>query len=131
MQLIQQEFDFMKDPSLKITYQGTQVDEPTFLALAEAYVKDYSYLDELDNMQRELADKYTIEKDFLGLPYFGGNLFTAVSNLLGDDFSYWYYDCEQSFDKFNKNVTFKDGTHPDIHSLSDLWAFSKNLEETK
>lgn len=128
---MQTEFDFMKDPSFKVPYQATQVDEATFVALAEAFIKDYSYLDELDNAQRELADKFGIEKDFLGLPYFGGNLFTAVSNLLGDDFSYWYYDCEQSFEKFNDGVTLKDGTHPDVHSLSDLWDFSKKLGEDK
>ena len=106
-------------------YQPCQVDKATFIALAEAFVKDYDYLDALDNSQRELADKYNIEPDFLGLPYFGGNLFPTVSNLLGDDFSYWYYDCERDFDKFNKNIEYKDGSHPDVHSLEDLWEFSK------
>lgn len=110
---------------LKEVYKPTKVDRPTFVTLANAYVKDFGYLNELDNTTRALADKYSIEKDFLGIPYFGGNLFNVVLDLLGDDFSYWFYDCEKSFDKFNENVTFSDGSHPDIHSLEDLWKFSK------
>lgn len=112
-------------------YHPTKVDRNTFVALAKAFIKDYSYLDELDNTQRSLAEKFGIETDFLGLPYFGGNLFDTVIELLGDDFSYWYYDCEQSFDKFNENITFPDDTHPDIHSLEDLWKFSRVEQETE
>lgn len=105
-------------------YHPTRIDEKTFVTLAEAYIKDYGYLNELDNTTRALADKYNVEKDFLGIPYFGGNLFSVVSDLLGDDFSYWHYDCEQNFEEFNKRITFPDGTHPTVHSLNDLWAFS-------
>lgn len=99
----------------------TPLDKETWLKLAEAYVKDFSYLDKLDNVKRQLAEEHGIEKDFLGLDYFGGNLFNEVSTLLGDDFSYWYFDCERDFKRYNKNTTYPDGSHPKVKNLADLW----------
>ena len=77
---------------LKEVYKPTKVDRQTFVTLANAYVKDFGYLNELDNTTKALADKYSIEKDFIGIPYFCGNFFNVFADLLCDDFSYWFYD---------------------------------------
>ncbi len=102
-----------------------------FVLLAEAYKKDMDYLNDLDNTIRNKANEYDIETDFLGLPYFGGHLGHEVLDLLGDDFSYWYYECECDFEKFNKNIEFPDGSHPKVYSLGDLFDFSVVKEEDK
>lgn len=102
-----------------------------FVILAKAYKKDMDYLNELDNLIREKATQYGIETDFLGLPYFGGHMSNEILELLGDDFSYWYYDCESDFNKFNKNIKFPDGSHPKVYSLEDLFDFSKEEQEEK
>lgn len=108
-----------------MNYHPTKLkDEEIFIALAKAYINDVTYLDELYDMTHNTAQKYNIETDFLGLTYFSGKMGETILDLLGDDFSYWYYECEQSFEEFNKRITFADGTHPTVYSLNDLWAFS-------
>ena len=108
-----------------------KLDKQEFIKLAEAYLKDDEYLTKLDSATFELAKKYDIEQDFLGLTFSqGSNLFRAVYELLSDSddwFGYWLCECEKDFDKFNRNVTLKDGTHPNIHSLEDLYDFA-NIE---
>lgn len=106
-----------------------KLDKATFIKLAEAYINDYDFLSELDSKKRELADKYGIEKDFLGMDYFGGKLTETVFDLLGEEFAYWYCDCDKDFDKYNKGVELPDGTHPTASCLEDLWEYSCKQEE--
>ena len=105
-----------------------KVSKEDFIPLAEALVEFKSYFDELDNSRRELAKKHNIETDFIGNDYFGGRLESAVLDLLGSDFEYWFYDCEKDFETFNKAVTLKDGKKPNVRNLSDLYDLSKEIE---
>lgn len=76
-----------------------------------------------------VAEKHGVDTDFIGTDYFSGPMTSAVEGLLGEDFCYWYYDCNESFSKFNNGVTLPDGSHPDVHTLEDLYDFSKREEE--
>ena len=111
-------------------YHPTKLkDKEVFVALAKAYINDVTYLDELYDTTCNTAQKYNIETDFLGFTYFSGKMGETILDLLGDDFSYWYYECDQSFEKFNDNIEYSDGTHPEVYSLSDLFDFSTEESE--
>lgn len=98
-----------------------------FIRLANAYQKDDEYISTLDSFMRENAERFGIETDFLGLDFgFGSNLFREVYSLLQDEddnFGYWLCECDKDWDKFNKNITLLDGTHPNCHSFEDLYDF--------
>lgn len=97
----------------------------TFVKLAEGYIRQDKYEDEFRDMVNDLAEKHKQDIDFLGLPFGTNAIMSPVLDALGDDFSYFHYDCGDDFNKFNKNITLKNGSHPKVHSLEDLYDFTK------
>lgn len=97
--------------------------------LAQAYADESGYWDELYSAKRELAKKHHIETDFIGNDYFFGPLASVALEMLGDEFSYWFYDCERDFDALNSKITHPDGSHPDVHSLEDLYEYSRKEDD--
>ena len=104
-----------------------QLTKEQFVKLGEAYLKDSNYLNKIDSFMFNTAREYGIETDFLGESYSqGSNLFRAVYDILQDKddwFGYFICECEQDWDKFNTNIELKDGTHPNVHSLEELYDF--------
>lgn len=99
------------------------ITQKQFVKLAGAYIQQDKYeFDVLDTI-RSVAEKHKQETDFLGLPYRCGFFMEAVLDILGDDFSYYHYECEDDFEEFNSRITLKDGSHPSVHSLEDLYNF--------
>lgn len=96
-----------------------------WLKLAKAYISESGYWRELYELKIKTAEKHGLDTDFVGNDYFDGPLTAAIEDLLGDDFCYWCYDCDQSFEAFNKRVTLADGSHPNIHSLEELYEFAQ------
>lgn len=96
-----------------------------WVKLADAYIKEAAYWHSLYHMKIKLAKEHGVGTDFVGNDYFDGPLTSTVEDLLGDDFCYWCFDCNQSFKKFNAGVTLKDGTHPHVESLGDLYDLSR------
>lgn len=101
------------------------MDKETFVKLANGYIRQESYEDEFRDLVYSTADKHGQEKDFLGLPLGTSRIMNPVLDILGDDFAYFHYDCKGSFEKFNDNIKLADGSHPDVHSLEDLYDFAK------
>ena len=95
-----------------------------FVKLAEAFIAQVEYEEEVSKMILKTAKKHGKQTDFLGLTYDSSGLLDALSDVLGYDFCYYYYDCSKSFEQFNKKITMTDGSHPDIHSLEDLYDFA-------
>ena len=62
---------------------------------------------------------------FVGFPNASDLIMDVVLDLLGEDFSYYFYDCNQSLDMFNRNTTIADGTHPTVKDFGELWEFSQ------
>lgn len=104
------------------------MNKETFVALASAYIAQEEYEDDFRNTIGALARKHEQEQDFLGLPFGTNAIMNPVLEALGDDFSYFHYDCSDDFDRFNRNVTLADGGHPNVHSLEDLFEFAKDKE---
>jgi hypothetical protein len=100
------------------------ITKKQFVKLAEAFISQVEYEDELSDTVQAVAKKYRRGIDFLGLPSDSEVLLDAVLNILGDDFSYYHFDCNKSFEQFNKNITMADGSHPNVHSLEDLYDFA-------
>lgn len=96
-----------------------------WLKLAYAYMSEAGYWHELYKTKLRIAEEHSIDTDFIGNDYFSGPMTSAVENLLGEDFCYWHYDCGKNFDEFNKKTTLKDGSHPNVHSLEELYEFSQ------
>lgn len=96
-----------------------------WLKLAKAYIAESGYWHELYELKIKTAEKHGIGTDFVGNDYFDGPLTTAIEDLLGDDFCYWYYDCDQSFEAFNKRTTFADGSHPNVKSLEEIYDYDQ------
>ena len=101
------------------------MNKETFVKLAEGYIRQENYEDEFRDLVYSTADKHGQEKDFLGLPLGTSRIMNPVLDILGDDFSYFHYDCRGSFEKFNNNIKLADGSHPNVHSLEDLYDFAK------
>ena len=96
-----------------------------WLKLAYAYMDEAGYWHELYKTKIRLAEEHGIDTDFIGNDYFSGPMTSAVEDLLGEDFCYWHYDCSKNFDEFNKKTTLKDGSHPNVHSLEELYKFAQ------
>ena len=107
------------------------MNKETFVKLAEGYIKQEKYEDEFRDTIKALAGKHKQEVDFLGLPLGTNAIMSPVLDALGDDFSYFHYDCKDDFNKFNKNIVFKDGSHPNVRSLSGLYKFAKEQGSIK
>ncbi len=99
-----------------------------WLELADAYIAEAGYWHELYKEKIRIAEAHNIDTDFIGTDYFSGPMVSAAEHLLGEDFCYWCYDCNKNFDEFNKRTTLQDGSHPDVHTLEDLYGFSKREE---
>lgn len=100
-----------------------------WLKLAKAYITESGYWHELYELKIKTAEKHGLGIDFVGNDYFDGPLTAAIEDLLGDDFCYWCYDCDQSFEAFNKRVTLADGSHPNVQSLEELYEFAQKENE--
>lgn len=100
------------------------ITKTQFVKLAEAFMAQVDYEEEVRKMILETAKKHRRDADFLGLTCDSSWLLDALLDVLGDDFCYYYYDCSKSFEQFNKKITMVDGSHPDVHSLEDLYDFA-------
>lgn len=100
------------------------ISKSDFIKLAEAYRRQEAYTTELLDKIEATAKKYGQATDFVGLPFDNDNLTDAVLDILGDDFSYFNYDCGGDFNAFNKRITMPDGSHPMVECLGDLYDFS-------
>ena len=102
-----------------------RLNKEAFIKLAEAYSRQENYEKELSNNLETINEKYKVYMGFVGFPSASDLIMDVVLNLLGEDFSYYFYDCNESFDKFNKNTTLADGTHPTVKDFGELWEFSQ------
>ena len=87
-----------------------KLSKEAFIKLAEAYSKQEKYENELKSSVHSLAEKYKVYMGFIGLSSSSDLIMDVVLDLLGEDFSYYFYDYDESFNKFNKNTTLADGT---------------------
>lgn len=106
-----------------------KLGKEAFIKLAEAYSKQEKYENELKSSVHSLAEKYKIYTGFIRLTNTSDLIMDVALDLLGDDFSYYFYDCGESFDKFNKNTTLADETHPNVKDFGDLWEFSQGYRD--
>lgn len=103
----------------------SKLNKEAFIKLAEAYSKQENYEKELSNNLEAVAEKYKVYMGFVGFPSASDLIMDVVLDLLGEDFSYYFYDCGEDFGKFNKNTTLADGTHPNVKDFGELWEFSQ------
>lgn len=115
--------------SLNLTRIGrimiSKLNKEAFIKLAAAFSNQENYEKELSNNLETINEKYKVYMGFVGFPSASDLIMDVVLNLLGEDFSYYFYDCNESFDKFNKNTTLADGTHPTVKDFGELWEFSQ------
>nr|DAR58099.1 MAG TPA: hypothetical protein [Caudoviricetes sp.] len=102
-----------------------KLSKGAFIKLAEAYSRQENYEKELSNNLETINGKYKVYMGFVGFPSASDLIMDVVLDLLGEDFSYYFYDCNESFDKFNKNTTLADGAHPTVKDFGELWEFSQ------
>lgn len=100
------------------------ITKKQFVKLAEAFISQVEYEEEVSDMIRKMAKKHGKDADFLGLTCDSSWLLDALLDIMGEDFAYYHYDCNKSFEQFNKKITMADGSHPDVHSLEDLYDFA-------
>ena len=109
----------------------TALDKETYIKLAEAYCKQEAYEEEAKKGILEVAEKHNVYLGFICLPTNSDLIMGVVYEILGDNFSYYFYECDKSFEKFNKGVTLKDGSHPNVQSFGDMWEFENGAEEAE
>lgn len=108
-----------------------KLSKEAFIKLAEAYSNQEKYENELNSSLKSITKKYDVYLDFVCLPIDSGLIMNVVLDLLGDDFSYYFYDCNKDFDRFNKNTTLADGSHPNVKDFGELWEFSQKYSENE
>ena len=107
----------------------TKLNKEDFIKLAEAYSKQDNYEDELRDSLYSINKKQSrVSMDFIGLPISSEIIMEAVEDLLGDDFCYYFYDCNEDWNKFNERTTLDDGTHPNVKNFGELWEFIHKFE---
>ena len=104
---------------------ANRLNKEAFIKLAEAYSKQENYEKELSNNLETVNEKYKVYMGFIGLSNSSDLIMDVALDLLGDDFSYYFYDCDESFDKFNKNILLEGGKHPNVNNFGELWEFSQ------
>ena len=103
----------------------SKLSKEAFIKLAEAYSKQEKYQNELNSSLKSTTKKYNVYMDFVGLPISSDLIMDVVLDLLGNDFSYYLYDCGEDFNKFNKNTLLEGGKHPNVNDFGELWEFSQ------
>lgn len=104
----------------------TKLDKEAFIKLAEAYSSQEKYKDELMDRLRYVAQKNNM--NLTRLPISSILIMDVVLDLLGYNFKYYFYNCSEDFNKFNKTTTLPDGTHPNVKNFGELWEFIHKLE---
>ena len=100
------------------------ISKEQFVVLAEAYIRQERYEDEVQDRTKDIAKKHGQGTEFLGVSVGTDIIMGAVLDLLGDDFSYYFYECDGDFAKFNDGVCSMEGKHPNVQSLEDLYDFT-------
>lgn len=103
----------------------SKLNKEAFIKLAEAFSKQENYEKDLRSHLNLITKRYKICMGFIDLPNTSELIMDVVLDLLGDDFSYYFYDCNASFDKFNKNILLEGGKHPNVNNFGELWEFSQ------
>ena len=103
----------------------SKLSKEAFIKLAEAYSKQDNYEKELNNNLNSIIEKYKIYTGFVGFPISSDLIMDVVLKILGEDFSYYFYDCNEDFNKFNKNTLLEGGKHPNVNNFGELWEFSQ------
>ena len=109
----------------------TTLDKETYIKLAEVYCKQQKYEEEVKESVLELARKHGVYTDFIGLCSNADLVMNVLYKILGDNFNYFFYECDRSFEKFNNNITLADGSHQNVQSFGDLWEFENGEEEAE
>lgn len=99
------------------------VNKEVFIKLAQAYINQDAYEDDVYEAVVDAAKRHNVTHDFLGNMLNTDVIMGAVLDVLGDDFSYFYFECDADFEKFSENVD-EDGIHPEVRDLSDLYDFA-------
>ena len=107
------------------------MDKQTFITLATGYIQQTKLEDDLLNSFKGVARAYELDTDFVGLPIFYGPAQQAISDAIHeidefDTFSYFVYDCDADFDKFNRGITIDEDNHPSIKTLGGLYDYIVN-----
>ena len=112
----------------KIDKMTTTLSKEAFIKLAEAYSKQNNYEKGLKNSLNSVTETYKTYTDFIGFPISSDLIMDVVLDLLGNDFSYYLYDCGEDFNKFNKNILLEGGKtpkRPNVNNFGELWEFSQ------
>nr|DAT48865.1 MAG TPA: hypothetical protein [Caudoviricetes sp.] len=104
---------------------ANRLNKEAFIKLAEAYSRQENYEKELSNNLETVNEKYKVYMGFIGLSNSSDLIMDVVLDLLGEDFSYYFYDCKENFNKFNKNTLLEGGKHPNVNNFGELWEFSQ------
>lgn len=107
----------------------SKISKEAFIKLAEAYSKQNNYEKGLKNSLNSVAETYKTHTDFRGFPISSDLIMDAVLDLLGGDFIYYFYDCNEDFNKFNKNTILGGETHPNVKDFGGLWEFSQEYRD--
>ena len=107
----------------------SKLSKEAFIKLAEAYSKQENYEKDLRSHLTLITKRYEICMGFIDLPNTSELIMDVVLDLLGDDFSYYFYDCNEDFNKFNKNTILGDETHPNVKDFGGLWEFSQEYRD--
>lgn len=113
----------------KIDKMTTTLSKEAFIKLAEAYSKQEKYEKELSNNLETINEKYKVYMGFVGFPSASDLIMDVALDLLGDDFSYYFYDCNEDFNKFNKNTILGGETHPNVKDFGGLWEFNQEYRD--
>ena len=74
------------------------MNKESWLILAKAFIVDQDAWKEMSEALSRIARKANTDFDFRDLPYNAEQLTGGVVSVLGEEFSYWYYDSEKDFE---------------------------------
>lgn len=102
-------------------YKKTTLNKENWLVLAKLAIEENSYIDDLDDAIRKVCKEHEHATDFIGTPYDATHVLTVIVGLLGSEFEYLLWDCNADLEQYNKNITFEDGSHPNIKTLEEFY----------
>lgn len=99
----------------------TLLDKETYIKLAKAYSNQEIYEDKVRESIKAIAGEQGAYVGLIGLPVSTSLIMDAVLDVLGEEFSFFFYDCDRNLKEYNSIMTLDDGSHPDVKDFGDLW----------
>ena len=106
----------------------TYLSKKDFAKLAEGIQRQEQYESEIRAQILQTAQNFEVDTDFISVPLNSSIAIDSIRDVIQDfsepllqEFDFLHYECSDSFDEYNSRIWNPDDSHPNVHSLEELY----------